>query len=385
MRKTALAIAAALLLAQGLQAQDVSRQNASIARLKEEIQFIDKELKAASTKHKESYNQLVLLQQKSASRKKLVAESDKAIKDIKGQIYQKDLEISALQAQIDTMERYYSNLVYNTYKNRDNRVWFMYLLSSQNPGQGYRRFSYLRNLSATMNADAKEIIAAKDRLAEEKAALTGMYNEANALKKEREKEYTTLVSEEKKAQSIVNTLAKDKKKYKAELDRKRKEVDKLNKEIQRILSKEVAKKDKAIDYTVSGKFEQNKGKLPWPVKGVVTEKFGVQTHPVYKNISLPANNGVTITAKKGSEVRCVFEGVVKQIMIMPGYSHCVLVQHGDYFTFYCKLAKASVKSGQKVAAGDLLGTLEAADDDTSQLHFQIWKGNQKQNPSLWLR
>ena len=109
-------------------------------------------------------------------------------------------------------------------------------------------------------------IAAKDRLAEEKAALTGMYNEANALKKEREKEYTTLVSEEKKAQSIVNTLAKDKKKYKAELDRKRKEVDKLNKEIQRILSKEVAKKDKAIDYTVSGKFEQNKGKLPWPYK-----------------------------------------------------------------------------------------------------------------------
>ncbi|MBQ5402277.1 MAG: peptidoglycan DD-metalloendopeptidase family protein, partial [Bacteroidales bacterium] len=181
----------------------------------------------------------------------------------------------------------------------------------------------------------------------------------------------------------VDNLARDKKKYKAELDKKRKEMDRLNKEVQKAVTKEMSKKDK-IDYNVSGKFEQNKGKIPWPVKGVVTEQFGVQKHPVYKNISLPANNGITITAKKGSEVKCVFEGTVKQILVMPGYNHCVLVQHGEYFTFYCKLAKTTVKSGQKVTAGQTLGTLEAADDDTSQLHFQIWKGAAKQNPSAWL-
>ena len=132
-----------------------------------------------------------------------------------------------------------------------------------------------------------------------------------------------MMSEEQKTRAVVNTLAKDKKKYQAELDRIRKEMERLNKEVQRILGKEMAKKDK-IDYTVSGKFEQNKGNLPWPVKGVVTELFGTQTHPVYKNITLPANNGITIAAKKGSDAKCVFEGVVKQIMIMPGYTENTL-------------------------------------------------------------
>ena len=379
-----LLIAAVLLIAPALHAQDVSKQKQSIARLKEEIQFIDKELKETASKHKASYNQLLLLQKKSSNRKQLVAESDRAIRDLQGQIYIKDREIGALQAQIDTLERYYANLVYNTYKNRDNRVWFMYLLASENPGQGYRRFSYLKNLSAAMNSEAEEIIAAKERLAGQKAELTQMYNEAGALKREREKEYNTLLSEEKKTRTVVNALAKDKKKYQAELDRKRKEMERLNKEVKKVLGKEMAKKDK-IDYAVSGKFEQNKGNLPWPVKGVVTETYGAQKHPVYKNISLPANDGITITAQKGSEAKSVFEGVVKQIMIMPGYGHCVLVQHGEYFTFYCKLAKAVVKSGQKVKAGDTLGTLETTEDNSAQLHFQLWKGNVKQNPSLWLR
>ena len=375
---------AAILCAMPAAAQDSSNKKAAIARLKEEIQFIDKELKAASSKHKESYNQLLLLQKKSANRKKLVAESDIAIKNLKDSIYLKDREIGALQAEIDTLEKYYSTLVYNTYKNRDNRVWFMYLLSSQNPGQGYRRYSYLKNLSETMNSEAKEILVAKERLAEQKSQLTGMYNQAADLKKEREKEYTTLLGEEKKTKAMVDNLAKDKKKYKAELDRKRKEMDRLNKEVQKMVTKEISKKDK-IDYTVSGKFEQNKGKIPWPVNGVVTEQFGVNKHPVYKNISLPESNGITITAKKGSEAKCVFEGTVKQILVMPGYSHCVLVQHGEYFTFYCKLARTSVKAGQKVSAGQTLGTLEATEEDNAQLHFQIWKGNAKQNPTVWLR
>ncbi len=365
-------------------AQGTTGKKSDIDRLKEEIRFIDKELKTATSRHKESYNQLLLIQKKSANRKKLVEESDRAINDLQGQIYQKDREIASLQAQLDTLEKYYASLVYNTYKNRDNRVWLMYLLSSENPGQGYRRFSYLKNLSATLNAESRQIILAREQLAGEKDTLTRMYNEAGRLKREREEEYTALKNEEKKTQSMVNTLAKDKKKYKSELERKRKEMAKLNSEVKKAVGKELSKKDK-IDYTVSGKFEQNKGKIPWPVQGVITEQFGVQKHPLYKNITLPENNGVTITAKKGSDVRCAFEGVVKQIMIMPGYGHCVLVQHGEYFTFYCKLGKVTVKSGQKVKAGELLGSLETTGEDTSQLHFQIWKGSAKQNPAVWLQ
>ena len=365
-------------------AQDVSQQKESIARLKEEIDFIDKELKTATSQHKASVNSLLLIRKKVANRKKLVAEADASIAEYKRQINQKNQEIETLQQRIDTLSEYYSNLVYNTYKNRDNKVWFMYLLSSENIGQGYRRFSYLKNLSGAMNLQAKEIKETQSRLEEEKAELARLAEESKSLKIQREKDYSSMVSEEKKSQTMVNSLAKDKKKYTEAIARKRREVEQLNKEIERILKKEVAV-TKDIDYTVSGKFEQNKGRLPWPVAGVVTETFGEQTHPVYKNIKLPANNGITITTASRSTVKCVFDGVVKQILIMPGYDKCVLVQHGEYFTFYCKLGNTSVKAGQDVKAGDALGTLEPGEDNSSQLHFQIWKGSTKQNPQNWLK
>ena len=183
-------------------------------------------------------------------------------------------------------------------------------------------------------------------------------------------------------------LSKNQGKYRKELAAKRKEVERLNREIQQMVQKTVAadkKKNLPVDTKLSGSFEQNKGKLGWPVaRGVITEQFGVHFHPVYRNIKLPENNGITIKTDKNAEVHCVFEGVVKQIVMMQGYGQCVLVQHGAYYTFYCKLRKVSVKSGQKVATGAVLGYLEA-DGNASSIHFQIWKGTQKQNPESWLR
>ena len=99
---------------------------------------------------------------------------------------------------------------------------------------------------------------------------------------------------------------------------------------------------------------------------------------------MPANNGITITTTKNAEVKTVFDGVVKQILMMPGYNICVLVQHGNYFTFYCKLASVSVKAGQTVSTGEVLGKLEA-DGKASTLHFQVWKKTTKQNPEAWLK
>ena len=80
----------------------------------------------------------------------------------------------------------------------------------------------------------------------------------------------------------------------------------------------------------------------------------------------------------------MFIGVVKQIVVMPGYNKCVLIQHGNYFSFYCKLATANVRPGDTVKTGDIIGTVDTI-DGMNQLHFQIWKGTAPQNPELWLR
>ena len=105
---------------------------------------------------------------------------------------------------------------------------------------------------------------------------------------------------------------------------------------------------------------------------------------MFKNLELPPNNGMDIALAKGSGVKAVFNGVVKQVLVMPGYNQCVLVQHGNYFTFYCKLKSVNVKAGAKVKTGDVIGTVDTINGDT-QLHFEVWKGTKPQNPESWLR
>lgn len=369
-------------------AQDVKEKSELKKRIEEEISFIDNQLKSLAGRQKATTEQLTLIRKKVANRQTLIRNIDNEIAGLNHDMTEKQRQINRLNSELDTLSTYYSNLIYNTYKNRNTKVWFLYVLSSENIGQGYRRLAYLKNLSSEVNGQGEKIKEKKAEIEAEKEELAKLKAAALKIKAERESEYKKLQKEEADSKSTIKKLSASEKQYRADLAKKRKEVERLNKEIQKLLSKTVAgqKKDNTkIDYALSGKFEQNKGKLPWPLKqGVITEHFGVHNHPVYKNLKLPENNGVTFSTSKNAEVFCVFDGEVRQVVVMPGYNQCVLVQHGTYFTFYCKLQKVSVKSGQKVTRGQSLGTLEAS-DGASQLHFQIWNGTQKQNPENWLR
>lgn len=388
MKRILIAILTLLVLLPPAPAQDIDRHKELKKKIEQEISFIDNQLKSLNTKQKATRENLTLIQKKASDRKAVISQLDVQIRDAEQKIEAKNAEIAKLQGEIDTLGAYYSRLVYNAYKNRDTKAWFMYVLASENIGQGYRRLSYIKNLSSTVNEQAEKIRLKRDELESEKKLLEGMMAQALKAKNERQREYKTLVAEEKETQGIIKEISRNQGKYRKELAAKRKEVEKLNREIQQMVQKSVAadkKKNLPVDTKLSGSFEQNKGKLGWPVaRGVITEQFGVHFHPVYKNIKLPENNGITIRTDKNAEVHCVFEGTVKQIVMMQGYGQCVLVQHGAYYTFYCKLRKVTVKSGQKVATGQVLGYLEG-DGKASSIHFQIWKGTQKQNPEAWLR
>jgi len=370
-------------------AQDVSVQTERKQRIEEEITFINNQLKNLSSKQKASTAQLNLIQKKVANRKVLLTEVDRQLADIQAKIQQKRNDINLLQRELDTLQLYYENLIYNTYKNRDAKVWFMYVLASEDIGEGYRRYAYLKELAGAVNTQGEKIKEKKSALEQEREALLNMRKEAQQIRITREKEYKKFIAEEASSKKNLKNLSKTQSQYRKELAQKKREVEKLNREIERILNSTVAQQKKdmtQIDVALSAKFEQNKGKLPWPVKqGTITEQFGVHFHPVYKNLKMPQNNGVTFTTPKNAEVFCVFDGVIRQIVMMPGYNQCVLVQHGEYFTFYCKLTKVFVKSGDKVSTGDSIGSLDTDTKNSSSLHFQIWKGTVKQNPESWLR
>lgn len=396
MMKRIYILAVALVLAlMPAAAQDVSKQESRKAKLQREIELLDKQLAQNASKSSALLSNLELLKKNIENRKALVKESDKEIRRYADSVYLKQLAINRLKARVDTLTAHYSRLVKSAYKNRDSRIWYMYILASDNLGQAYRRFGYFRNLSTRMKEEAVAIRAMQEELEVEKARLAQLKKDAEKVKAERVKELEKLRKDEAASANTIAKLKKDRKKYEKELKAKKKEVEALNKEIARIIAEaskpkpsggsQKTQKDDPAAVALSAEFSANKGKLPWPVSGSVVAKFGKQYHPVFKNLELPANNGLDIAAPQGSQIKAVFNGTVKQVFVMPGYNQCVLVQHGkNYFTFYCKLGTVTVKAGDKVTTGQVLGTIETQSGN-NQIHFELWKDSKPQNPEGWLR
>ena len=376
-------------------AQDTKAYEEKKARLEREIAIIDKQLAENASQSSSMLSDLTLIRKNISNRKSLVNEADRRVRQYSDSIYLAQREINRLQARIDTLTSHYAKLVRSAYKNRDARVWYMYMLASDNLGQAFRRFGYFKNLSSQMKSEAKDIRVMQEELEGKKQRLTAMKAEAEALKAERVKELEKLKKDEAKADSVVKKLQKDKKKYQNQLASKKKEVNALNRQIAKLIEeamkaddpkkqKSSSKKSAPVDMKLDGEFSKNKGKLPWPADGPVVGTFGKHYHPVYKNLELPSNNGIDVALAKGSDVKAVFDGTVTQVITMPGYNQCVLVQHGNYFTLYCKMKSVSVKVGEKVKTGQKLGTIDTINGQT-QLHFEVWKGSTPQNPESWLR
>ena len=371
-------------------AQDTRVYEEKKAALEKEIEILDRQLTDTESKSRSELSRLTLVRAKISGRKALISESDRQIRRYSDDIYLTQRQINRLNARLDTLSAYYEKLIRNAYKNRDARLWYMYILASDDLGQAFRRYSYFKNLSSETKAQAGRIRTAKDELEEQKSRLRTLKIEAEKVRSARQAELLSLQKEESEAQEIISGLKRNKTKYEKELAAKKRQVEALDKEIEKIIKAAMAasegkgEKPEAIDYKLSGEFSKNKGKLPWPAQGVVVDRFGQHYHPVFTNVKLPFNNGISIAVSKGTDIRAVFDGVVKQIVVMPGYNQCVLVQHGNYFSFYCKLKTTAVKAGDKVRTGQKLGTVDTINGET-QLHFQIWDGTKPQNPESWLR
>ena len=387
-----------LLTGAAASAQDTRRQETRKAQLEKEIAAINRQLQDNAKSSSRALTDLSLVRRKIAARQELITESDREIRALDDSMKVRQKEIDRLQARHDTLSLYYNRLVRGAYKNRDSRLWYMYILSSENIGQAVRRFGYLKGLSRNMSDQAKRIQEAAAALELEKERLAALRDEAQALRKQRQADVDALRGEEGESASLVARLEKDRKKYQNDLKKKNREVEALNREIAEIIRKATAKPktsssksttnakttSTAVDETLSKNFASNKGRLPWPVEGTVIESYGQHYHPVFKNVKLPFNNGVTLAVSRGTQAKAVFDGTVAQVVVIPGYNQCVLVQHGAYFTFYCKLKSVTVKAGEKVKTGQVLGTVDTIGGD-DQFHFELWKERAPQNPENWLR
>lgn len=393
MKQAMMMIVAVVLMATlPVAAQDVARQKEKKTKLEKEIALLDRQIAEIKTKSSSATTRLSMLRKNIENRKSLIEESRALIKAYGDSLMVKDSEIGILESEVDTLLTNYEILVRTAYKYRNPNVWYLYVFASDNVGQAFRRIGYFRNISNKIREGAHVIRARKSDLELQKESLEALREEEQAVQASLEAELKNLRSDEKEADRLVQQLKNDRKKIESQIAAKKKEVQKLNKEIQRKIEeaqrakgKSGSKKEDPGAAKLSGEFENNKGKLPWPVNGALVSSFGRQFHPVFKNLELPENEGIDIAADKGTSVTSVFNGQVLDVFVMPAYGQCVLIQHGKtYFTFYCKLTSLTVKTGDKVTTGQKIGVVDEI-GGTSQIHFEIWKNKVPQNPANWLK
>lgn len=149
-----------------------------------------------------------------------------------------------------------------------------------------------------------------------------------------------------------------------------------------------AKQSSPVNNGENGNFASMRGSLPPPVSGAfrVTSPFGRHTLPDLPDVTYD-NPGIDAEVAEGTSAQAVFTGTVSGVYAIPGFSTIVIVNHGDYYTVYGNLTSSQVKVGQNVKQGQSLGQLAVDPDNPghSEIHFEVWKGREKQNPLSWIK
>ena len=390
-----------LILAALFCALNLAAQNQSLDALRDEIRRAEEEIRAtnellAKTKKDKqvTQNQLKLIHNRIRNRKQIIANLEKQTQVINGDIGTKNDTVHAMQNELTQLRKEYADMVYAAYKNYKLNNFLVFLFASKDFNDATRRISYMRRYNRMRQQKAEQIKSVADSLHVQIGELENRKAELTKVRDTRTQEVSSLGKDEKQYQSSLSEINTKSGKLSSEIRKKQSQINKLQQRIQAIIAEE-ARKNRATPKSaaqeeyianLSGRFDQNKGLLPYPVRGgVIVDRYGVHPHATQKGLMVN-NKGVNIASGSGAEVRAVFEGDITQIVFVQGLNNTVIIRHGNYLTTYSNLASVNVKTGDKVTLNQVIGRLSNSDDsDDCVLHFEIWKETENLNPEQWLR
>jgi len=338
-----------------------------------------------------------LLQAEIKERKVVINTLNAEVNTINRQLSTLRAEIASQQKQLDALKKEYASLMYHQYYKKGKWDNLMFILSAGSVAQSYRRYRYIQQYSDYCTQKAKEIAVVQKELDEKLIEVEKIREERVEILNARKQENAKLQTEKTKQDKLVKGLKKKRIELSKQLKKQQAIADKLNSQIEKKIAEEARKSGKSSgsgksfeltkeEQLVSGNFEKNQHRLPWPVdKGLVVGNFGIQPHPVLEHVTTN-NKGIYIQSPQGTKARAVFEGEVTQVFSIPGSNTTVIVKHGLYRTVYSGLSKVIVKAGDKVKAKQEIGTIysDADEDNKTILYFQVWKDKAVQNPEIWL-
>ena len=396
-----------LLLCNSIIAQKSTEQE----RLEERKEQINKEIAAfkallqgENKKEKSVLSQIAEQNTRIRLSQQLINTTSKQMRLLDDDIYLKQLEINKLNRELKILKEDYAKMIVKSYKSRNDQSRVMFVLSSQNFLQAYKRIQYMKQYASFRKMQGEEISEKQDKLAAAKI-------KQEASKKQKEKALAENLAEKKELEiqkieqeKLAKELQKNKKKYTAEIDKKEKERKEIDRQIKKLIADAIAAANKKnekktgvkssgssskFDLTPEGKivsdnFKSNKGKLPWPVeKGFIQLKYGNYQDPIHKNVT-HLNSGIEIASLPGSYARAIFDGEVLQVQRISGDKKAVFVRHGDFITVYLNLESVSVSVGDKVTRKQNLGKILTDSSGKAILKFMVYQNSITLNPEQWL-
>jgi len=361
-----------------------------------DIAYTNTLLKNTVKNKKVSLGRLSLLNQRINARQELIKSIGIEISHIGKEIDEINSEIEDLEEELDKLKKQYAKVIVYAYKQKNSYEKLLFLLSSKDFNQAYKRYKYLQQFSEYSRKQGLNIGKKRKNLDAKALELKKVKVEKEILLSQKTDENITLTNEKGEQAALVQKLKKREKQLRDDLRKQKRYTQKLEKEIQRIIARQakLATKSKKgsgkygltpEEKVLSANFGSNKGKLPWPTKtGFISEKFGEHPHPVLKHVRV-RNDGVNITTDQKSDCRTIFKGEVTHILSMPGLNNVIIIRHGEYFSVYSNLATVNVKKGDIVNSKEKIGVVYTDKaQSTTVLKFQLWKGSTKLNPAIWL-
>jgi len=387
------------------------------------IQDTKKVLEETRSKKTNSLKQLKAISRQIKTRENIINNVQQQIAVISSQIDQHHDTITKLKNDLAQLKDDYAKNILAAYKARNVYDKILFIFSSKSFNQAVKRIQYLNQYGDYRRHQAELILKKQNELIMQLNELLENKKEKMALINLKEDEKKELEGDKKEEGEVLTVLQKREKELRKQLAENEKAAKKLNRTIEDLIAREIeearrkeeearkkelaakaatpgATAKKEIVKTsstemyltpevlkISNDFEENKNKLPWPVeKGYISEEFGQHAHPTLKGVMVN-NNGVDIATQPGATVRCVFKGTVKGIFPVPGMGKVVIVSHGKYFTAYAKIATLSpgIKEGKELNIKDAIGTVMTDEEDVTEVHFEVWKMQQKIDPQIWLK
>jgi septal ring factor EnvC (AmiA/AmiB activator) len=372
--------------------QTVDELNAQIKKAEEAIAKNERLLKNIADSKKSNETEVKLLRQKIKNRETIVANYKKQIAIISDSISLKTSDVNTMQGEINALKDEYAQMVRALHKNYLVGAPLHFIFSAEDAHTATQRMNLLARYNRAIDEKTRTITEQSLAVEQEIGVLDQKKSELDRLRTEQQKALNKLANEKKQLDAAAKKLAKEEKQIAKEIKKRKEEREKAQKSIKKIMEEEARKNKKKVSEqerkaisVANARFEGQKGKMIMPVEGgVIIEQFGQHPHPTQKHITID-NTGINIAATAGAEVKCVAEGSVSRVMVIPGLNHCVMVKHGDYFTLYANMAAVSVSKGDQLQAGSKVGTLATSDNpDDHQLHFELWYMTLKQDPEPWI-